>query len=78
MNDYYLSAPTEAAMLAAIELLPESANVDIIGIWINYDPVTETITPVEGWHFNVRSSEPMEIPDGIVSSVPSSPWRVWA
>lgn len=77
INDYYLSAPTEAAMQAAIAELPEGVAVHVIGVWSNYDPATETSTPVPGYHFNARSTAPLEVPAGITSSSPVTPWCVW-
>lgn len=76
-HDYYLSAPTEAAMEAAIAELPEGTDVHVIGVWSNYDPATETSTPVPGHHFNVRSPQPLEWPAGVTQNTPTTPWCVW-
>lgn len=73
MIDYYLSVPTEAGMPE----IPEGASVDVIGEWFEYDPETETSTARPGWHFNVRSAEPIEWPASVTQYQPSSPWRVW-
>lgn len=74
MIDYYLSAPTEADMPE----IPEGAVLDVIGTWYDYDSATETNTPRDGWHFNVRSTEPIEWPENVVIADPKSPWRVFA
>lgn len=73
MIDYFLSVPTEADMPE----IPEGAVVDVIGTWFDYDPETETSTPRDGWHFNVRSVEPIEWPASVTQYQPASPWRVW-
>lgn len=64
MIDYYLSVPTEADM----PTVPETAAVDVIGLWDG----------APGWHFNVRSPEPIEWPAIVKQSDPVTPWRVWA
>jgi hypothetical protein len=64
MIDYYLSVPTEDDM----PTIPETAAVDVIGPWDG----------VPGWHFNVRSPEPIEWPEIVTQADPVSPWRVWA
>lgn len=74
MIDYYLSVPTEADMPE----IPEGASLSVIGTWFDYDPETETSTARPGWHFNVRSSEPIEWPENVTQYQPVSPWRVWA
>ena len=63
MIDYFLSVPTEADMPE----IPDSASVDVIGEW----------TDVHGWHFNVRSPDPVEWPANVTQSTPVTPWRVW-
>lgn len=73
-HDYYLSVPTEADMPE----IPEGASLDVVGIWHEYDTETETSVPVDGWHFNVRSQEPIEWPASVTNVVPKTPWRVWA
>lgn len=73
MIDYFLSVPTEADMPE----IPEGASLDVIGTWFDYDPETETSTARDGWHFNVRSPEPIEWPDKVAQYQPVSPWRVW-
>ena len=73
-HDYYLSVPTEADMPE----IPEGASVDVIGQWFDYDEATETSTPRAGWHFNVRSMEPIDWPANVTQYAPATPWRVWA
>lgn len=73
MIDYYLSVPTEADMPG----IPDGATLDVIGTWSDYDANTETSAPRDGWHFNVRSAEPIEWPENVVQSEPVSPWRVF-
>lgn len=73
MIDYYLSVPTEADMPE----IPEGATLDVIGTWSDYDAETETSTPRDGWHFNVRSNEPIEWPAIVSQYQPISPWRVF-
>ena len=63
MMDYYLSVPTEADMPE----IPDNASVDVIGAWPD----------VPGWHFNVRSAEPIDWPVSVTQSTPVTPWRVW-
>lgn len=76
-HDYFLSAPTEASMEAAIAELPDGVDVYVLGTWSTYDPATDTSTPVPGHHFNVRSTAPLEVPAGITQSQPVTPWCVW-
>lgn len=73
MIDYYLSVPTEADMPE----IPEGTTLDVIGTWSYYDTETETSTARGGWHFNVRSTGPIEWPENVVQSEPVSPWRVF-
>lgn len=73
MIDYYLCVPTEADMPE----IPAGATLDVIGTWSDYDAETETSTLRDGWHFNVRSHEPIEWPENVVQSTPVSPWRVF-
>ena len=73
-HDYYQSVPTEADMPE----IPAGAVVDVIGQWFEYDEVTETNTAREGWHFNVRSNEPIEFAENVTQHNPYTPWRVWA
>ena len=73
MIDYYLSVPTENEMPE----IPEGATVDVIGTWFDYDPETETSIAREGWHFNVRSNEPIEWPAIVSQQTPQTPWRIW-
>ena len=72
--DYYLSVPTEADMPE----IPEDATLDVIGQWCDYDEATDTSTPRDGWHFNVRSNEPIEWSANVTQYAPATPWRVWA
>ena len=73
MIDYFLSVPTEADMPE----IPDGATLDVIGTWFDYDPETETSTPRDNWHFNVRSNEPIEWPEIVTQYQPVSPWRVF-
>ena len=76
MIDYYLSVPTEADMPE----IPPTAAVSIIGIWSERTGGTDEepiYTEVPGWHFNVRSAEPIEWPAAVTVAQPTTPWRVW-
>lgn len=76
MIDYYLRVPTENEMPE----IPEGATVDVIGTWLERTGGTDddpVMTVVPGWHFNVRSHEPIEWPENVVQSEPVSPWRVF-
>ena len=73
MMDYFLSVPTEADMPE----IPEGAVVDVIGTWFYYDAETETSTPMDGWHFNVRCSAPIVWPSNVTVHTPITPTRVW-
>ena len=76
MIDYYLQVPDESDMPE----IPEGAVLDVIGLWFERTGGTDeepVYTEVPGWHFNVRSREPIEWPENVVRSEPVSPWRVW-
>ena len=63
LYDYYLSVLSEGDMPA----IPETAAIDVIGLWDG----------VPGWHFNVRSVEPIDWPASVTQSDPVTPWRAW-
>lgn len=87
MFDYYLVTPDEQSMLAALTQAGatdadgtpiEGVLIDVIGTHYarvggtDEDPVYESIP---GWHVNVRSSLPLEWPDGVYTGLPHAPWR---
>lgn len=92
MHDYYLKTTDEAAMLTALieagvateqdgQLVPDGIALDVIGTWYERTSGTDeapVYTAVPGWHFNVRSAEPIEWPASVTQHQPASPWRVWA
>lgn len=73
-HDYYLSVPSEADMPE----IPEGATLGVIGQWFDYDHENDTTTERAGWHFNVRSVEPIEWPAIVKQANPVSPWRIFA
>lgn len=56
----------------------KGVNLHVIGSWADTDPVTLEPVTVPGWHFNVRSVEPIDWPEGVTVSNPATPWCVWA
>lgn len=90
MFDYYLVTPDEQSMLAALTQAGatdadgtpiEGVLIDVIGTHYertggtDEEPVYESIP---GWHVNVRSSRPLEWPDGVYTGQPHTPWRSFA
>lgn len=53
-------------------------NLHVIGPLADTDPVTLEPVTVPGWHFNVRSVEPIDWPEGVTVARPVTPWCVWA
>lgn len=82
MIDYYLQTTDEAAMNVALECVAYTAcAVDVIGIWYERTGGTDEepeMTALPGWHFNVRSEEPIEWPETVTQKTPATPLRVWA
>lgn len=92
MNDYYLNTTTEAAMkLALVEAsaatvddgklqMREGVSMDVIGTWAERTGGTDeepVYTTAPGWHFNVRSVDPIVWPESVNHTTPVTPWRVW-
>ena len=91
-HDYHLNTPDEATMMSALSQvgvtttseeglqLSEGVALDVLGHWYertggtDEEPVMEQ---VGGWHFNVRSLQPIEWPETVIDSSPVTPWRVW-
>jgi hypothetical protein len=86
LRDYYLQTadePTMRAALIAAGVTDDEGNstpshaVSVIGTWYEQpDPEIEPVA-LPGWHFNVRSAEPVEWPDSVTLAQPKTPWRVW-
>ena len=87
--DYYINTADEPSMTSALieagvtdvdgHPLPGHA-VSVIGTWSERTGGTDEepiYTELPGWHFNVRSSEPVEWPSSVAQHNPVTPWRVW-
>lgn len=66
----------EPARLAPVDCIA----LDVIGTWSERTGGTDeepVYTQVTGWHFNVRSVEPIDWPESVTAVEPVTPWRVW-
>jgi hypothetical protein len=56
-------------------------NLDVIGQITNINPITEVVTSIPGWHFNLRltslTDQQEEILEPYVIPTPNTPFRVW-
>lgn len=81
--DYYLKTESEVEMLAAVEVAISQGHafaIDVIGEWHERSGGTDEepiYSPVPGWHFNVRSDEPISWPEFVTVTNPATPWRIW-
>lgn len=93
MYDYYLNTVDEPGMRAALlaagaateldgEWVPvQGVDVSVIGLWHERTGGTAeepVMSALPGWHFNVRSVEPIEWGPEVTVTTPVTPWRVWA
>lgn len=91
-HDYYLNTLDEASMLSALSQavvattseeglqLSDGVELDVLGHWYDRTGGTDdepVMEQVGGWHFNVRSTKPIEWPETVNTTRPVTPWRVW-
>ena len=92
-NDYYLNTLDEANMLSALTQagvattseegglqLSTGVSLDVLGHWYERTGGTDdepVMEQVGGWHFNIRSTKPIEWPEAVIDANPVTPWRVW-
>jgi hypothetical protein len=77
MIDLYLSAPTEAEMLAALAGLLSDEGHPVAGVTLDLVGEIEGAT---GYHANLRLTEDIDTSAllGYIIDTPATPYRVWA
>jgi hypothetical protein len=77
MIDLYLSAPTEAEMLAALTGLINDEGHPVAGVTLDLVGEIEGAT---GYHANLRLMEDIDTSAllGYIIDTPTTPYRVWA
>ena len=77
MIDLYLSAPTEAEMLAALTGLLNDEGHPVAGVTLDLVGEIEGAT---GYHANLRLTEDIDTSAllGYIIDTPTTPYRVWA
>jgi hypothetical protein len=77
MIDLYLSAPTEAEMLAALTGLLNDEGHPVAGVTLDHVGEIEGAT---GWHTNLRLTEDIDTSALLeyIIDTPTTPYRVWA
>jgi len=57
----------------------EGVDISVIGVWTENTGTEEDpiMTPVEGYHVNVRSTFEIEWPGTVELMYPVTPWRIW-